>query len=83
MINRFTYLLGVCVAMSATTVVAQHRPNVLFVVVDDLNAWVGCLGGHPQAKTPNIDRAFHQTREAYRTIMRMRMKLLQKAKSEK
>lgn len=32
------------------------RPNVLFIVVDDLNDWVGCLGGHPQAQTPNIDR---------------------------
>lgn len=31
-------------------------PNVLMIVVDDLNDWVGCLGGHPQAKTPNIDR---------------------------
>ena len=31
------------------------RPNVLFIAVDDLNDWVGCLGGHPQAKTPNID----------------------------
>ncbi len=31
------------------------RPNVLFIAIDDLNDWVGCLGGHPQAKTPNID----------------------------
>ncbi len=35
---------------------ANKRPNVLFIAVDDLNDWVGCLGGHPQAKTPNIDR---------------------------
>ncbi len=33
-----------------------RKPNVLFISVDDLNDWVGCLGGHPQAKTPNIDR---------------------------
>lgn len=33
----------------------QSKPNVLFIAVDDLNDWVGCLGGHPQAKTPNID----------------------------
>ena len=32
------------------------RPNVLFVAVDDLNDWIGVLGGHPQARTPNIDR---------------------------
>lgn len=35
-------------------------PNVLFIAVDDLNTWVGCLGGHPQAKTPNIDRLAEQ-----------------------
>ena len=34
----------------------QKKFNVLFMAVDDLNDWVGCLGGHPQAKTPNIDR---------------------------
>ena len=32
------------------------KPNVLFIAVDDLNDWVGVLGGHPQARTPNIDR---------------------------
>ncbi len=31
-------------------------PNVLLIAVDDLNDWIGCLGGHPQAQTPNIDR---------------------------
>ena len=37
------------------TVQAQERPDVLFISVDDLNDWVGVLGGHPQAITPNID----------------------------
>jgi len=32
------------------------RPNVLFVVFDDLNDWEGCMFGHPQSITPNIDR---------------------------
>lgn len=31
------------------------KPNVLFIVIDDLNDYVGCLGGHPDARTPNID----------------------------
>ena len=35
---------------------ADSRPNILFIAVDDLNDWVGHLGGHPQAETPNIDR---------------------------
>jgi arylsulfatase A-like enzyme len=34
----------------------EKKYNVLFMAVDDLNDWVGCLGGHPNAKTPNIDR---------------------------
>jgi len=34
----------------------ESRPNVLFIAIDDLSDWVGCLGGHPNAKTPNIDR---------------------------
>ncbi len=32
------------------------KPNVLFIAIDDLNDWIGALGGHPQAKTPNLDR---------------------------
>lgn len=34
----------------------QQKPNVILIAVDDLNDWVGCMGGHPQAQTPNIDR---------------------------
>lgn len=34
----------------------SDRPNVLFVAVDDLNDWIGVLGGHPQSRTPNIDK---------------------------
>ena len=33
-----------------------HKPDVLFISVDDMKDWVGCLGGHPDVKTPNIDR---------------------------
>lgn len=35
---------------------ATPRPNVLFIAVDDLNDYVSILDGHPQAKTPNLDR---------------------------
>ena len=35
---------------------ATPRRNVLFIAIDDLNDWIGCLGGHPQTKTPNLDR---------------------------
>jgi len=36
--------------------VPKDGPNVLFIAIDDLNDWVGCLGGHPDVKTPNLDR---------------------------
>jgi len=31
------------------------KPNILFVVIDDLNDYVGVLDGHPQVETPNMD----------------------------
>jgi choline-sulfatase len=47
---------AVFTAFAATAAHAADRPNVLFIAVDDLNDWIGPLGGHPQAKTPNLDR---------------------------
>ncbi len=35
---------------------ATDRHNVLFIAIDDLNDWIGCLGGHPDVRTPNFDR---------------------------
>ncbi|KAA5539178.1 sulfatase-like hydrolase/transferase [Roseiconus nitratireducens] len=34
----------------------SDRPNVLFIAMDDLNDWIGSLGGHPQTITPHLDR---------------------------
>ena len=34
---------------------APAHPNVVFIIVDDLNEYVGFLDGHPQALTPNMD----------------------------
>ncbi|MCP5539034.1 MAG: sulfatase [Akkermansiaceae bacterium] len=31
-------------------------PNIVFIAIDDLNDWVGCLGGNPDVKTPHMDR---------------------------
>ncbi len=41
---------------SASPAAADDRPNVLFIAIDDLNDWVGFLKGHPQTRTPNMDR---------------------------
>jgi len=35
---------------------SARPPNVLFIAVDDLNDWIQPLGGHPDARTPNLDR---------------------------
>jgi len=35
---------------------AKNKPNVLFLAVDDMNDWIGCLGKTPRAITPNIDK---------------------------
>ncbi|WP_149494895.1 sulfatase-like hydrolase/transferase [Roseiconus lacunae] len=35
---------------------SSSPPNVLFIAMDDLNDWIGVLGGHPQTITPNLDR---------------------------
>jgi len=32
----------------------RSKPNILFISVDDLNNWIEPLGGHRQAKTPNL-----------------------------
>jgi len=38
-----------------------EKPNVLFIIVDDLNDYLGTFGGHPQSKTPNIDKLAAQS----------------------
>ena len=48
-------LLFAC-AMLVVVPALSAKPNVLFIAIDDLNDWIGALGGHPQAKTPNLDR---------------------------
>ncbi len=47
--------LGLLSAGLASAQTAR-KPNVLMIAIDDLNDWIGALGGHPQALTPNIDR---------------------------
>src|SRR5215831_10943738 len=52
-------LIGVLFALAYVTCrvnAAESRPNIVFVLVDDLR-WdaLGCAG-HPFVKTPNIDR---------------------------
>jgi arylsulfatase A-like enzyme len=41
---------------SCQQAVLDERPNVVFMVCDDLNDYIGAFGGHVQAITPNMDR---------------------------
>ena len=45
-----------CLCFICIPVFGGSKPNVLFIAIDDLNDWVGCLDGHPQTRTPNLDR---------------------------
>lgn len=54
--RRFLLPLFLLVADVPFTAPAADKPNVLFIAIDDLNDWVGPLKGHPQVKTPNLDR---------------------------
>ncbi|PHS13205.1 MAG: choline-sulfatase [Blastopirellula sp.] len=47
--------LSILIATLTVSICHAAPPNVLFIVIDDLNDWVGCLDSHPQVKTPNID----------------------------
>jgi iduronate 2-sulfatase len=46
----FLLMIGSLIPVSAT-----DKPNVLFIISDDLNNYLGCYGD-PRAKTPNIDK---------------------------
>ena len=56
MINRTLILISALVLAFGTSAsfAKADKPNVLLIAIDDLNDWVGCLGGH--SHTPNIDR---------------------------
>lgn len=51
-------LIGIAATLMPAWMQAQsEKPkNVLFIAVDDLNDWVGFLKGHPNTRTPNMDR---------------------------
>jgi N-acetylglucosamine-6-sulfatase len=62
MFIRLTIAVAVSLFAALGTLAAENapRPNVVFVLVDDLR-WddLGCAG-HPFAQTPNIDRVAHE-----------------------
>jgi arylsulfatase A-like enzyme len=49
-------LLLTALLWGAGTSARAAPPNVLMIIVDDMNDWVACLGGHPDVRTPHLDR---------------------------
>ena len=56
MIDRRQFLRTAPLAAGSLLAQRSGKPNVLFLAVDDLNDWIGCLDGHPNTLTPNMDR---------------------------
>lgn len=55
---RFAFVAALLAAFAlpaGSEAPAAQRPNVLFLISDDLNNFLGCYGD-PRARTPNIDR---------------------------
>ena len=52
------YISTLLILFTQLTIFAAENQqlNVLLIAVDDLNDWIGCMGGHPDTKTPNIDK---------------------------
>jgi arylsulfatase A-like enzyme len=49
-------IIALAFLIAAPLLVAADKPNVLLISIDDLNNWVEYLGGHPQVKTPAMNR---------------------------
>ncbi len=43
-------------SFAADVAQTNAKPNVLLIISDDLNDWIGPMGGNPQTQTPNLDR---------------------------
>lgn len=56
--NRIIFILSFLLTMSVEFHSAhgvESKPDIVLIIVDDLNDWLGCLDGHPDAYSPNID----------------------------
>lgn len=53
--NRWLTLFCLFVTIAVAAHAAERRPNVLFIIADDLTRSLGCYG-HPTVKSPNVDR---------------------------
>jgi arylsulfatase A-like enzyme len=55
-------LIALMIVFTSMTALGQTKPpNIIMIAVDDLNDWIGVYGGHPQVKTPNLDKFAKQS----------------------
>ncbi|CAI8270827.1 MAG: Arylsulfatase [Flavobacteriales bacterium] len=52
----YRFMCSVLVLTLSFLGTSQEQPNVLLIMADDLNDYIGAFGGHPDVKTPNMDR---------------------------
>ena len=56
LMNSMLLACGLLASLSLAAQAEDAKPNILFIAIDDQNDWIGCMGGHPLVKTPNIDK---------------------------
>src|ERR1043165_4171178 len=57
--RKFILFLAATLAVALTSSAAtptNSKPNVLLIVVDDLNDYISLLANYPGVKTPNLDK---------------------------
>ena len=59
-LNQALFVLLLLFCQNIVLSQQSSRPNVLFIAVDDLNDWIGPLGGYKGVKTPHIDKLAKQ-----------------------
>ena len=55
-VNRSSYLFILALSLQCLSVIAQDRPNVIFILTDQWRSTALGYAGNKQVKTPNLDR---------------------------
>jgi hypothetical protein len=55
-LKRLAAVIACCLSMGLMAAMASEKPNIIFILADDMG-WgdLSCYG-HPELKTPNMDR---------------------------
>ena len=53
---RISWIISLLLSSSALLAQLPEQPNIIFIVVDDLNDYQFSMSGHSQISTPNLDK---------------------------